>query len=256
VNKPRVAFFDFSCCEGCQLQVLNLENELLDLLGHIEIVNFREAMTERSDEYDIAFIEGSITRAGEIGRLRGIREKAKILVALGACADLGGINCLNIGKTWEGGRRKVYGEKAWNFDSITPRPISSEVEVDYRIPGCPINKYEFLEACKMLLLGRQPELPNHPVCVECKLRENVCLYELGRVCLGPITRAGCDPICPSFGTGCIGCRGYVDDPNRNAAHDVLSRAGLTVEQIMDEENLFNKFRLNEDRAETQLEAAG
>ena len=184
MTKPRVAFFSFSSCEGCQLVVLTIEEQLLELVKLIDIVSFREAMSEKSDEYDIAFVEGSITRTSEIERLKTIRETAKTVIALGACATIGGINCLKNQFEMNKVKDIVYGEMADNYDTIPARPIEAVIKVDYRIQGCPIDKDEFIEVTKAILIGKKPRIPDYPVCVECQMKENVCLFEKGMVCLG------------------------------------------------------------------------
>lgn len=236
--KPRLAFFSFACCEGCQLQVLNCEDEILDLLVAVDIVNFREAMTEKSEDYDIAFVEGSITRESEVQRLKEIRQRAKVLVALGACSCTGGVNMLKNFAPLDQVRKCVYGDKAEWFDTIPTMPADKIVKVDQYVRGCPISKKEFLEVAKSLLQGSKPNIPTYPVCVQCKLAENVCVFDKGLVCMGPITRAGCDPSCPSFGNRCMGCRGLIDNPNTNAEKDVLKERGLTVDDILREFRLF------------------
>ena len=239
--KAKLGFFDFTGCEGCQLEVLNFETELVELLNHVDIVNFREAKTEREDNYEIAFVEGSITRESEIPRLKKIRQQAKIVVALGACACLGGVNCLKNFRPMEENLRIVSGDAARYYDTIPARPISSIVPVDYYVPGCPIDKKEFLKVTKALLLGKRPEIPNYPVCVECKLAGNVCTFDKGETCLGPVTRAGCNAICISNGRHCWGCRGPVDDPNTNSEKEILQKHGLTVEDILNQFRIFNGY---------------
>lgn len=238
-DKPRLAFFSFASCEGCQLQVLNCEDELVAILGAVDIVNFREAIDQKSDDYDIAFVEGSITRPGDEVELREIRKRAKILIAFGACATIGGINAMKNFKPLDEVRRYVYGDKAEIFPTYATRPLHEVVEVDIKLHGCPISKSEFLKVCTCLLAGKQFKIPNYPVCVECKLLENVCLFDKGMRCLGVVTRAGCDPMCPSFGAGCIGCRGLVDNPNVEAAFEVLADAGLTVEEVLKDFRMFD-----------------
>jgi len=235
--KPRVAFFDFAGCEGDQLQVANLEEDLLDLLGHVTVVSFREIMKEHSDDYDIAFIEGSCTRLQDEDRLKQIRKNAKLVVAIGACATIGGINSLKNHKNLDEVKKTVYGDKAGWFDSYTAKPIDAIIPVDAYVHGCPIDKKEFLEVVKSLLLGKKPDIPNYPVCVECKKNENICAFERDEFCAGPVTRAGCDSCCVNEGTICWGCRGLVDNPNENAHKEVLTKYGLTVEEAV------NKFRL-------------
>jgi len=236
--KPKVAFFDFTGCEGCQLQVLNCEDELLDILGAIEIVNFREASSVKLDNYDIAFVEGSISTPTCVERVKKIREKAKILVTLGACASTGGLNALKNFQPLEEVRRYVYGDKADCFETIPVRPVDQVVKVDYKIHGCPVDKEEFIETVTALLFGREPKVPKYPVCVECKLRENGCRFDYGELCLGPITRAGCKARCPSNNNICVGCRGLLDDPNTDAANDVLKKYGLTAEELLKKYRLF------------------
>jgi len=239
--KPRVAFFDFASCEGCQLEVLNFGPEFLDLLSQIDIVNFREALSERSEDYDIAFIEGSITREHDIERVKKIREKAKIVVALGSCACLGGINCLKNFMPMDEALNIVYGDDAKYYDTIPARPVDQVVSVDYYVRGCPINTDEFLKVVKAMLLGKKPDIPNYSVCVECKMKGNVCAFDKGMFCLGPVIRAGCDALCPSYGRYCWGCRGLVDDPNLDSEKGVLQKYGLTVEQAVERFKIYNGF---------------
>jgi sulfhydrogenase subunit delta len=236
--KPKIAFFDFACCEGCQLQVVNLEVEMVDLLGAVDIVQFREAMTEKSEDYAIAFVEGSITRQKDIARLKKIREQASILVALGACATIGGVNCLKNFQPLDEVRNYVYGDKAGWYETFAARPVDAVVPVDSYIHGCPIHKEEFLKVVKSLLLGKKPEIPTYPVCVECKRAGNICVFELGSTCLGPVTRAGCGAWCPTYRDNCVGCRGLVPDPNTNAEKEVLKKYGLTVDQAIGQFRMF------------------
>jgi coenzyme F420-reducing hydrogenase gamma subunit len=238
-KKPRISFHDFTSCEGCQLQVLNCEDELLDILGKVDIVNFREAIDDRSDDYDIAFIEGAFSRESDRARLEHIRKCAKIVVALGACATTGGLNVLKNYRGIEKAMKTVYGDSAGLYETHEARPIEAAIKVDYKIHGCPIPKEEFLEVVKSLLAGRKPQIPDYPVCVECKLRENVCLYHKGQYCMGVVARAGCNAWCPSYGGRCYACRGLISDPNSGAAKDILQEFGLTLDQVLDEFRLFN-----------------
>lgn len=241
--KPKVAFFSFTSCEGCQLQLLNCENELVALTEIVDIVSFREGMTEHSDDYQIAFVEGSIAREEEIPELHHIREQAEILITLGACAHLAGVNALkNLHPSLEEVRRAVYGEHWQTFDTIEARPLSAVVTVDHAIPGCPISPEEFLSCVTDLALGKKLRLPDYAVCVQCKLRENECLFDRGQFCLGPVVTAGCQAICPSFGSPCLGCRGLLAEPNLKAHHQVLHEHGLTVSDILAQFRLFNNLR--------------
>jgi coenzyme F420-reducing hydrogenase gamma subunit len=240
--KPRVAFFDFSSCEGCQLDALNLTfEELLDLVGAVDIVNFREAMSERSEDYDIAFVEGSVTREAEIPRLQGIRKQAKVLVAFGACASIGGVNCLKNHMPMDEALKIVYGKDAKYYDTIPARPINAVVPVDYYIHGCPPVTSELLKVVKALLLGKKPDIPSYPVCVECKMACNVCAFERAMFCLGPIIRAGCSAVCVTSGRYCWGCRGLVDEPNLESEREILQKYGLTVEQAKERFKIYNTY---------------
>ncbi len=241
MDKPRVAFFDFASCEGCQLQIINLEEDLLKVLEAVDVVTFREAMKEQSDDYDIAFIEGSITRKSDEERLNGIRRNAKVLVALGSCATLGGINCLKNFHEQEYVKKLVYGDKASNYETYPSRPLKGVVPVDFEIHGCPINRDEFAMVVKALLLGKKPEIPNFPVCVECKMAENICVFERGMICMGPVTRAGCGACCVTEGSFCWGCRGLVDDPNADSQREVLATHGLSVQDVLGRFRLYTGF---------------
>jgi len=240
MSKPRIAIFDFACCEGCQLQIVNMEGELLQLLEHVTPVEWREAISDQSDEYDIAIVEGSITREEDAERLREIRKRASILIALGACATMGGVNKLKNLFDINEVKKAVYGDSAGmpHLETAPVQALDEVVKVDYKVEGCPIDAAELVSVIKSLLVGKKPDIPNYPVCVECKLRENGCRYEYGEICLGPVTRAGCSALCPSNGTWCFGCRGPVDDPNLGAAKAVMEQYGKTVEDLKQKIVLF------------------
>lgn len=243
VMKPKVAFFDFTSCEGCQLTVLDSLQTNPELLDVVDIVEFREAMTGHADQYDIAFIEGSCTRRSDETRLASIRSRAAVVVALGSCAHIGGINAIRNKMPLEEVRNVVYGTEAHHFDTYPARPIGAVIAVDYAIPGCPINPEEFLGIVTVLLQGRSPELPDYPVCIECKLRETVCVYHLGRACLGPVTRAGCQAICPSRGYECVGCRGLISNPNLESLSQVMAEHGLSESAAKNKLEMFLSWEL-------------
>lgn len=251
--KPRLAFFSFASCEGCQLQFLNLEDEILDIVPHVDIVEFREAIDNHSDDYDVAFVEGSITRPADEEKLKKIRERAKFIVAFGACATTGGVNRLKNFLPLDDAKRIVYGEKATLpvFDTYPTKSVGEVVKVDFNLHGCPASKKEILELTQALLQGRAPRFGRYPVCVDCKLRENVCLFQKGDFCLGVITRMGCDQPCPSVGARCIGCRGLIEEPNKNAAQDVLADIGLTVDDILREFRLFQGYAEEAEATKTK-----
>lgn len=241
MKKPKVGFFEFTCCEGCQLTVLSIGDKLLDLFESVEVVNFREASSYKGQDYEVAFIEGSVASFKDLERLREIRKNAKICVALGACAHIGGVNTIRNFRNQSDVRRKVYGEKAWLFDSMLAQPIDSVIKVDYVIPECPIDKKEFLRVVASILQGKRPFIPDFPVCTECKMKANVCLYHKPNpiACMGPITRAGCGAACPSVGNACEGCRGLIPDPNLNAFEGLLSEYGLTGKDILRFYRMYN-----------------
>ncbi len=254
MRKPQIAFFDFACCEGCQLTVLQLEEQLLDVLEHVDVVTWREAMTEESSDYDIAFCEGSIARNEDIGRIERIRDQAKVLVTLGSCASIGCHNALKNKWEMEEMLDLVYGEEGKHFDTVPARPISAVVDVDYQTYGCPVSIGEFVEVVKHILTGQQYDPPNQPVCVECKLADNQCVYEKGEVCLGPITRCGCGAICTTYGEACQGCRGMMASANPRAALRALTRGdanpimrkvieahGLTEQEIFEKIRVYNNW---------------
>ena len=252
-EKPKVAFFDFACCEGCQLTVVDSLQTHLDLLDAVEIVQFREAISDQGEDYAIAFVEGSCTRKSDEARLQKIREQAAIVVALGACAHTAGVNALKNLHPLEDARRWVYGDKADWYETYEARPIDAVIEVDAVIPGCPIDREEFIRVVKAMLLGKSLPIPDYPVCVECKLKENVCLFHVGKFCMGPVTRAGCGAICPTYGDGCEGCRGPIPHPNQDAMKDVLAEAGLSVEEIMHRFTMFNTYVVQQQAQEAVAE---
>lgn len=241
--KPKVAFFEFTSCEGCQLTVIDSLQDHPELLEAVEIVNFREASSDRRHDYQIGFIEGSCTRPGDEAVIKKIREQADIVVALGACAHLGGVNSIRNRHSLPDVRAYVYGDKAGWYDTYPARPIEAVIKVDAVIPGCPIDRNEFVMAVTHLLQGRLPQIPTYPLCIECKLKENVCVYERGKVCLGPITRAGCGAICPTFGDGCEGCRGLIANPNMDAIRMVLAEHGMDEEAIRAKLTMFLTYQM-------------
>ncbi len=243
--KPKVGFFVFTSWEGCQLTVVDSLHVHPELLDAVEIVNFREAMSERGQDYQIAFIEGSCSRPSDEEKIKAIREQAALVVELGACANLGGVNAIRNRHDLNDVRRYVYGDKADWFETYTPRPIHAVIKVDAAIPGCPIDRDEFVMAVTHLLQGRMPRIPDYPLCIECKLKENVCVYQRGMTCLGPITRAGCDAICPTYGDGCEGCRGLMSNPNLPSLQNVLAEHGLSMDAVQSKLTMFLTYQMME-----------
>lgn len=239
-TKPKVAFFDLACCEGCQLQVANLGEELIDLLGYIELVEFREVMSEKwSGEYDLAIVEGSVTNTEAVNRAKEIRKRSKLVMAYGSCAVTGGINGMKNRRPMEDGLRDVYGDKAADYETVPTMPLKDVIHVDYSVPGCPIYPPEFLNVLKAALGGMDYTLPDHAVCVECRFNENECLYERGITCMGPVTRAGCNSWCLNNGNKCYGCRGLVSNPNVKGAGDIMTKYSLKPELILRSFDMYN-----------------
>lgn len=240
LSRPRVGFFEFTSCEGCQLQILNNEATLLNFLNLVEIVNFREGMSERSDDYEIAFVEGCISRQDEIEQLQTIRRNAKVLVALGSCACFGGVNQLkNRFHDLDWVKQEVYGDFAIETSEV--KPLEAFVTVDLKIYGCPIKKEEVEKIVSNLVVGKLVAAPEYPVCMECKGHENICLFELGEPCLGPVTRAGCDAWCPDNRRGCWGCRGPAEVANIGQLAEIMTRYGFSREVLLDRLECFGGF---------------
>lgn len=228
--KVKAAWFDFASCEGCQIEMTNFGLPFLQLLDHVEPVEFREAMSEKTTgPIDVAFIEGSFTREADRARLEDIRERAAIVVAYGACATSGGVNALRNHQDCNNVKECVYGADAAmpHLDTNAKAlPISAAIKVDFEMRGCPINRDEFIRVVTQLIHGTTDVyIPSYPVCVECKHNETVCRYDDGDHCLGPVARAGCAAPCPADGIPCEACRGFIDNPNEASMEKVLKENG-------------------------------
>ena len=237
--KPRVAFHDFTSCEGCQLQVLNCEDEMLDILGAVDIVNFREAIDEKSEDYDIAFIEGAISRQDEVERLLEIRKKAKVLVAFGSCACFGGVNRMKNQYDLAEANREVYGDHP--KETLPVRSVKEIVPVDLEIPGCPVSKDEIERIVRHLAFDVPFTFPAYPVCVECKQRFTTCMLDKGQLCLGTISRAGCTAPCPAGGLPCWGCRGPAEVTNYDEFFEMARRRGFADWEVRERLGFFGGF---------------
>jgi coenzyme F420-reducing hydrogenase gamma subunit len=243
MRRPKTAFFDLSCCEGCQLQFVNTGELLLDVVDLVDLVEFREAMSERwAGRYDVAFVEGSVTDAHAEERLRRIRERADVLVAFGSCATIGGVNGMKNALDLDEAGRAVYGEGRRHFELGRTRPLDQVVPVDYRIHGCPVYIPELLAVLKCIVRGIPYTVPDQAVCTECTRNENVCMYDRGVTCLGPVTRAGCNSWCPNNGNVCYGCRGLVSNPNEQGMLQVLTRHGISLEHVVGRMQMYNRCR--------------
>ncbi len=213
-DRPRLAVWKFASCDGCQLSVLDCEDELLALAAAVEIANFPEASSAVSEgPYDLSLVEGSITTAHDRERIRQVREQSRYLVTIGACATAGGIQALRNFADVDDFVAAVYATPRYISTLKTSTPIADHVAVDYELRGCPINKRQLIEVISAFLAGRKPAIAAHSVCIECKRRGNLCVMVQGEPCLGPITHAGCGAICPAYRRGCYGCYGPMEAPN-------------------------------------------
>ena len=223
-HKPKVAVYKFSSCDGCQLSILNLEDELLDLAGAVDIAFFLEATrTVKPGPYDIGIVEGSITTPHELERIKEVREECRFLIALGTCATAGGIQALRNFTNVEDLAWAVYAHPDYLHYLEKATPIAEHVKVDLEIWGCPVNKYMVAEAIAALLQNRKPGFPQYPVCMQCKRNGTVCvLVARGIPCLGPGTQAGCGALCPANGRGCYGCFGPWNHANLDSLAPALN----------------------------------
>jgi len=243
MKKPKVGIFDFACCEGCQLQIANMGEDVLAVLGSIDVVEWREVMSEKwSKKLDIAIIEGSITDLHAVKRIQQIRKKAKILITIGSCATIGGVNGMKNNFNLNDIREYVYGDNYKFFPTETTKAVHQVVKVEYFVHGCPMYIPEFVTVLKAALQGIPYYVPDYPVCVECKLNENVCMYDRKVTCLGPVTKAGCNSWCINHGNICYGCRGMVSNPNEKGAQDVIARYNIPMDLILNKMNMYNKCR--------------
>lgn len=208
-EKPRLAVFKFASCDGCQLSLLDAEDELLALAGKVEIVHFAEA-TSRCEPgpYDISLVEGSITTPADAERIRRVRESSRFLITIGACATAGGIQALRNWADHDDFLKAVYARPDYISSLATSTPISDHVKVDFELRGCPINHHQLVDVLSSMLHGRTPRTPRHAVCLDCKRRGTVCITVASGVpCVGPLTQSGCRAICPAYDRGCYGCYG-------------------------------------------------
>jgi coenzyme F420-reducing hydrogenase gamma subunit len=213
--KKKLAVWKFASCDGCQLSLLDCEDELLAVAGQVEVSYFLEATRATVEgPYDVSLVEGSITTPHDAERIREVRENSRTLVTIGACATSGGIQALRNFADVEEYTQIVYATPDYISTLATSTPISANVKVDFELQGCPISKEQLLEVLSAFLYGRRPRIRAHSVCVECKRRGNVCVMVAhGTACLGPVTQAGCGAICPSYNRGCYGCYGPMETPN-------------------------------------------
>jgi len=241
--KPKLAVWKFASCDGCQLSLLDCEDELLTLVDEIEIANFAEASrTIMKGPYDLSLVEGSITTPHDEERIHRVRRASKYLVTIGACATSGGIQALRNFKDVNEFISIVYASPKYIETLNKSTPISDHVYVDFELRGCPINKHQLVEVISAFLHGRKPNTPSHSVCIECKLRGTTCvMVAQGTPCLGPVTHAGCGAICPVYERGCYGCFGPKETPNTIALSARWSKLGAKEQEIMRTFRSFNAY---------------
>lgn len=242
-SKPKLAVFKFASCDGCQLSLLDCEDELLTLAGAAEIAYFLEASSRQDPgPYDIALVEGSITTPDDALRIQQVRRQSRYLVTIGACATAGGIQALRNGADTEAFVRSVYASPQFIHSLATSTPIAEHVRVDFELRGCPINPRQLLEVLTSLLAGRKPRTPSHSVCIDCKQQGNVCVtVAQGIACLGPVTQAGCGGICPTYDRGCYACFGPAPQANLISLGNQMQAAGQTADQTAQALQLFNGY---------------
>ncbi len=241
-RKPKLAVWKFASCDGCQLSLLDCEDELLAIAGEVEIAYFLEARRATSKgPYDLSLVEGSVTTAHDAERIQEVRRVSKKLVTIGACATAGGIQALKNFADVKDFLSVVYASPEYVSTLETSTPISAHVTVDYELHGCPINKRQLLEVLTAFLHGRRPSIPSTSVCTECKRRGTVCVMVAhGTPCLGPVTHAGCGALCPAYDRGCYGCFGPMETPNTASLTKQLHVLGLDER---DTERVYRTFNV-------------
>ena len=253
--RPRLAVWKFASCDGCQLSLLDCEDELLAVADQLDIAYFAEASRRMMrGPYDLSLVEGSITTPGDAERILRVRRLSRRLVTIGACATAGGIQALrnfaDVGEI----AAAVYPSPEYLKTLATSTPISAHVPVDFELRGCPIDKGQLLEFIKAFLIGRKPSIPGHSVCHECKLRGTVCVMVAhGTPCLGPVTQPGCGAICPAYGRGCYGCFGPAETPNTAAIAREFSSLGVAERDIA---RVFRTFNAAAEAFRKESEAHG
>ena len=232
--KPKIAVFNFASCDGCQLSLLDAEDVLLEVAGAVDIAYFPEASRRMlKGPYDVGLVEGSVTTPHDVERAREVRKSCKTLITIGACATAGGIQALRNWKDVKDYTRIVYATPEYISTLDRSMPIGSFIHVDFELRGCPINKMHLVEVINAMLNKRKPNIPTYSVCVECKLKANVCVMVAKETpCLGPVTQAGCDALCPSYHRGCFGCYGPMESPNTAALSKQFRELGETKYDIM------------------------
>jgi coenzyme F420-reducing hydrogenase gamma subunit len=242
-RKPKLAVWKFASCDGCQLSLLDCEDELLALAGQVEIAYFMEASRAVvKGPYDLSLVEGSVTTPHDAERIRQVRRASKYLVTIGACATAGGIQALRNFSDVTEFTNIVYATPQYISTLEKSTPISAHVKVDFELQGCPINERQLLEVISAFLNVRKPNIPAHSVCVECKLSGTVCVMVAhGAPCLGPVTHAGCGALCPTYNRGCYGCFGPMETPNTASLSGWFGHLGVARDDLVRVFRSFNSY---------------
>ena len=242
-HKPKLAVWKFASCDGCQLSLLDCEDELLAVAGEVTISNFPEASSAvAKGPYDLSLVEGSVTTPHDAERIHQVRRASKFLVTIGACATAGGIQALRNFKEVNEFISIVYATPDYITTLNKSTPIADHVRVDFELRGCPINKFQLVEVLSAFLHGRKPNTPPSSVCIECKRRGTVCVMVAGGTpCLGPVTHAGCGAICPAYQRGCYGCFGPMETPNTESLSAGWTHLGVTEPDLMRAFRGFNAY---------------
>ena len=243
-RRPKLAVWKFASCDGCQLSLLDCEDELLAIAGALKISYFVEASRAVvKGPYDLSLVEGSIAAPHDLERIQEVRRISRFLITIGACATAGGIQALRNFTDVKDYIPLVYARPQAIEALETSTPISNHVPVDFELQGCPINKRQLVEVVSAYLQGRKPVVPPHSVCLECKLRGNICLQVAqGTPCLGPVTHAGCGALCPAFQRGCYGCYGPKETPNTQSLSAWFhNRLGVSEPELLRVFRTFNAW---------------
>lgn len=242
-NKPKLAVWKFASCDGCQLSLLDCEDELLAVTDAIELAYFPEATRAvMKGPYDVSLVEGSITTPHDAERIQQVRRSSKFLITIGACATAGGIQSLRNFKDVKSLMSMVYATPKYIETLTKSTPIADDVFVDFELRGCPINKNQLLEVVSAYLNGRKPNVPKYSVCVECKRRGIPCvMVSQGIACLGPVTQAGCNALCPAYQRGCFGCFGPMETPNTRALSEEWKVLGKSSQEILRAFRSYNAY---------------
>ncbi|GMV36843.1 MAG: oxidoreductase [Fimbriimonadales bacterium] len=233
-KRPKLAVWKFASCDGCQLSLLDCEDELLAVADAVQICYFPEATdTFIRGPYDVSLVEGSITTPHDAERIHGIRRSSKVLITIGACATAGGIQALRNFRDVKDFTRMVYASPEYIDTLGKSTPIADHVKVDFELRGCPINKHQLVEVIAAFLAGRKPNVPTYSVCMECKRRGTVCVMVAhGTACLGPVTQASCGAICPAYNRGCYGCFGPKETPNTSSIANWFGEHGVHGRELV------------------------